>query len=326
MYAGILGYFASVDSSDQLAAKTGKQVVAYRLPSYGVFMATAQPHYWFGIVRNVSFPGVTMDVDRITIHTEAKDADNQKRIAYIRQIGSAASAFEHAVPEQLFADPSKPTTDPSQPQGVSAVKALAIAASQGQKIYTLNNKNQAYHASIVASLATDADSKAEISNALYAGKEVTVHQSDITAYGWKGIGYIILDPDSGAGAYKISGGANGGTLNFLDSNAGVIGLVAAMIGSIPVTSGLLPFLVPLLAFTIAAALFTVGLILFLDSLDGGPCDAGALAAYVALGIVALALGALFGSLALAAWVFWFFGFLADGAIRSTFNNVAICKQ
>jgi hypothetical protein len=27
------------------------------------------------------------------------------------------------------------------------------------------------------------------------------------------MGYIILDPDSGAGAYKISGGANGGTLH-----------------------------------------------------------------------------------------------------------------
>jgi len=224
LYAGILGYFASVDSSDQLAAKTGKQVVAYRMPSYGVFMTTAQPHYWFGIVRNVSFPGVTMDVDRITIHAEAKDADNQKRIAYIRQIGSAASAFEHAVPERLFADPSKSITDPSQPQGVSAVKALAIAASQGQKIYTLDNTNQAYHASIVAGLGTDADTKAEISNALAAGKEVTVHQADINANGWTGMGYIILDPDSGAGAYKISGGANGGTLNTDD--AAMVGLGA----------------------------------------------------------------------------------------------------
>jgi hypothetical protein len=210
LQAGILGYFASVDGNDQLAARAGNQVVAYRLPSYGAFMAAAQPHYWFGIVRNVSFPGVVMDVDRITIHTEAKDADNQKRIAYIRQIGSAASAFEHAVPERLFADPTKPLNDPSQPQGVSAVKALAIAASQRQKIYTLDNTNQAYHASIVASLATDADTKAEISNALYAGMEVTVHQADINANGWTGMGYMILDPDSGAGAYKISGGANGG--------------------------------------------------------------------------------------------------------------------
>ncbi|MFZ3173512.1 MAG: hypothetical protein WA146_01335, partial [Thiobacillus sp.] len=213
LYAGILGYFASVDGSDQLAARAGKQVVSYRLPSYGIFQAAAQPHYWFGIVRNVSFPGVVMDVDRITIHAEAKDADNQKRIAYIRQVGFAASAFEHAVPEQLFADPNKPVTDPTQPQGISAVKAMAIAAAQGQKIYTLNEKNQTYHQAIVASLNTDIDTKQEITNALNAGKEITVHQSDINAYGWTGMGYIILDPASGAGAYKISGGANGGELD-----------------------------------------------------------------------------------------------------------------
>ena len=28
-------------------------------------MAAAQPHYWFGIARNVSFPGVVMDVSAI---------------------------------------------------------------------------------------------------------------------------------------------------------------------------------------------------------------------------------------------------------------------
>jgi hypothetical protein len=210
LQAGILGYFASVDGSDQLTARAGKQAVTYRLPSYGVFMATAQPHYWFGIAKSVRFPGVTMDVDRVAYQTEAVDADQQKKIAFMRQVGSAGSAFEHAVPERLFADPTKPLNDPSQPQGISAVKALAIAAAQGQKIYTLNTKNTAYHSTIVASLGTDADTKAEISNALYAGKEVTVHQADINANGWTGMGYIILDPASGAGAYKISGGANGG--------------------------------------------------------------------------------------------------------------------
>jgi hypothetical protein len=108
----------------------------------------------------------------------------------MRQVGPAGSAFEHAVPERLFADPNKPLNDPSQPQGVSAVKALAIAASQGQKIYTLNANNQAYHTQIVAGLNIDAGAKAEISNALAAGKEVTVHQAEITVNGWTGSGYV----------------------------------------------------------------------------------------------------------------------------------------
>jgi hypothetical protein len=209
LYSGILGYFASVDGSDQLAARSNGHIVAYRLPSYGTFMSKVETHYWFGIPRSVSFPGVTMDVDRVYMHAEAKDGDPAKKLAYLRQVGSAGSAFEHAVPERLFADPNKPIDDPSQPQGISAVKAIAIAAANGQKVYTLNAQNQAYHAGIVAGLNTDADTKAEIANALNAGMEATVHQSDITAHGWTGSGYIILDPVTGAGAYKISGGANG---------------------------------------------------------------------------------------------------------------------
>jgi len=38
---------------------------------------------------------------------------------------------------------------------------------------------------------------------------VTTHQADITLNGWTGSGYVILDPETGAGAYKISGGSNG---------------------------------------------------------------------------------------------------------------------
>jgi hypothetical protein len=166
-----------------------------------------------------------MDVDRVFMHTEAKDADPAKKLAYLRQVGAAGSAFEHAVPERLFADPAKPLDDPTQPQGISAVKALAIAAGQGQRIYTLNQQNQAYHAGIVAGLGTDADTKAEIANALNAGMEVTVHQADITAHGWTGSGYIVLDPETGAGAYKISGGANGGLLILLQELASAINIV-----------------------------------------------------------------------------------------------------
>ena len=248
LYSGILGYFASVDGADRLAARSRGDIVNYRLPSFGAFFAGAQPRYWFGIVRSVAFPGVTMDVDLIMAHAEAKDEDPAKRLAYMKQIGSAASAFEHAVPEKLFVDsmkcnaPNATNPDPVKPecaQGVSAVKALAIAAAQGQKIYTLNQANQSYHASIVASLGTDADTKAEISNALAAGKEVTVHQADITVSGWTGIGYTLLDPQSGAGAYKISGGANGAWWGGAIQGAalGLVLVMASFLAAIAVSGG-----------------------------------------------------------------------------------------
>ncbi len=52
----------------------------------------------------------------------------------------------------------------------------------------------------------------EIRAALNAGKEVITHTDSISVPGWSGVGYIILDPVTGDGAYKISGGANGGWL------------------------------------------------------------------------------------------------------------------
>ncbi len=209
---GIVGYFAQVDANDKLSARTAGTVVSYRLPSYGRFFTVAQPYYWWGVVRKVSFPGLVMDVDYLFQQDEAKDMNHATRTNFMRQLGVAGSAAEHAVPELMFADSTKPLNDPSQPQGVSAVKALAIAAAQGQKIYTLNPGNQAIHTTVLSSLQISQDVKAEIANALAAGKEVTVHEKDITVNGWTGNGYIMLDPDTGAGAYKIAGGSNGGFL------------------------------------------------------------------------------------------------------------------
>jgi hypothetical protein len=52
----------------------------------------------------------------------------------------------------------------------------------------------------------------DIQNAINAGKEVTVSKTNITYAGWTGSGYIIIDPDTGDGAYMISGGLGGARL------------------------------------------------------------------------------------------------------------------
>ena len=205
LYSAILSYFASNQAAAQVAQRTAG-VVEYRKPSFGNFETTAQTTYWFGIPRNVSFPGLMMDVDRYASIVVAKD--NSQTVGYVKQSGMRLSAYEHLIPEKLFTDQSQPNA----PQGVSAVKALALASSQGQKIYTLNATNQISHATLLAQVTIDANARAEIQNALAAGKEVTVHQSPITQSGWTGSGYIITDPATGAGAYKISGGANGAAL------------------------------------------------------------------------------------------------------------------
>jgi len=49
------------------------------------------------------------------------------------------------------------------------------------------------------------------------GKEVITHTDPVTVPGWIGAGYIIQDPATGAGAYKINGGENGGFFHLGDA-------------------------------------------------------------------------------------------------------------
>ena len=93
-------------------------------------------------------------------------------------------------------------------------------------------------------LAISLDVKAEIQNAIAAGKEASVSQANVTVNGWTGVGYIIEDPATGAAAYKISGGANGG---YLLAQGGM-----ALFGLIQLVNGL-ALLGPILGLTLVGA-------------------------------------------------------------------------
>ena len=110
------------------------------------------------------------------------------------------SALEHSVPEQLFSTPDNPV------YGVSAVKAIQIAASQGIPIYTITRENAD---TVIPQLSLDAATIQEIRNAVNAGNEVTVSKGFINFHGWQGCGYIVFNPVTGTGAYMISGQESG---------------------------------------------------------------------------------------------------------------------
>ena len=165
------------------------------------------------------------------------------------------SAPEHAVPERFFNDPAQcnmqgtatPTPGlPDCPQGISAVKALGIAAAQGQRIYTITQKVYNDNPGIVntALSAHSYDTQNRVQQSLDAGYEVTIHESPIAESGWAGAGYTAIDPSTGAGAYTIEGGSNGGILLGL-----ALGLVA---GIAIIVAG------PILAAFVGAIGFAVG--------------------------------------------------------------------
>jgi hypothetical protein len=126
------------------------------------------------------------------------------------------------VPEQMF------STEEAPANGISAVKAIQLAAAEGQKIYTITQANLSI---ALQQLQLSSEIKADIRNAVSAGMEVTTHQKPVNFFGSPSVGYILLDPSTGAGAYRIGGGENGALLLF-------IGLVSLMmIGIIIMASG-----------------------------------------------------------------------------------------
>ena len=125
------------------------------------------------------------------------------------------------------------------PNAISTAKAISIANAQGQRIYHITRENidevlpninqecsvidnirNSIFAGSEVIIHLDPAVRSEISTALFNGMEVTVHETPVNVFGWTGTGYIIIDPETGSGAYKISGGANGGffdIIGFLDT-------------------------------------------------------------------------------------------------------------
>ena len=216
--ATLWGYFAALQSHGSIASA---QAQMYDRPalSYGLFHAQVKPRKLYGIVTTgIRFQGLNMDIGHLR-HTRwvknddpsapinnkpeltanGKSAAQNRWIAYNKLRGQYASAMEHAVPEQFWVDKTqcRYTDDQGQiqnpaqadcAQAVSAVKAIAIAQAQGQKIYTINQSNAA---TALPKLPVGGTVGQEIQSAVQAGKEVTVHEKPISAHGFTGYGYTI---------------------------------------------------------------------------------------------------------------------------------------
>ncbi|MFH1674270.1 MAG: transglutaminase domain-containing protein, partial [Pseudomonadota bacterium] len=223
LYTTALMYHAELDVTNFIAAKT-IGVGANTLPSEAIFSSQLKVDTFFGIPRSVSEGGLAMDADRLLNVVKALDGDNNKAIQFMLSSGMNSSALEHEVPEKLFSTPNDPA------EGISAVKALKIANDQGIPIYTIKQSNIA---TILPQLQIDPLAKMDIENAVNAGKLVTVSKTNITFNAWNGCGYIIIDPETGAGAYMISGGL-AGALVFL----GLLAFTLVIFGILLITATL----------------------------------------------------------------------------------------
>ncbi len=214
----MLSYMALNNLQDNIQSKSAG-MISYRAPSYGQFKTKITPLYWYGVPRNIELGGLTMDVDLMMNYQVEESNDYDKWLAFNQAQGARMSAMEHLVPEQMF------STEEIPANGISAVKALQIAGAEGQRIWTITSENVDI---AIPNLNLPDDIISEIRNSAAAGMEITAHELPVNFYGSSQVGYVIIDPSTGAGAYKIGGGENGGEISTGDSLDSILSWVQSV--------------------------------------------------------------------------------------------------
>jgi len=210
---GVQGYYAQYIAQSKVMGLKSR-ATHQPIPMAGTFGYEPYQSTMLGINRGIEVNGVYMNV-RTVQAIKDRNGSSGKAKQLMLQVGMLSSKLENAVPERMVSDSSSVT----KPKGFSTAKALGMALAQGQRIYTINQQNQAQALSM---LHLDSLAMSEIRDALAAGKEVTAHTDQLTVPGFRGSGYAITDPITGEGVYKISGGKNGGFLTGLLFGASVI--------------------------------------------------------------------------------------------------------
>jgi hypothetical protein len=202
--AGLLSYYAQYAIAGE---KLGKHYSAYHSIAAGIGSFGYEPSvkYVFGIPTRIYGGAAVMNMPIVNIVGADMTTQVAKK-AFTMELGMLSSALEFGVPYQLL------TSAGLTSSGVSASAALQKALSLGQRLYHITPENQA---AVLPLIHHDSGTMVEIEQALSAGKEVFTHSDPVSVTGWSGSGYVITDPDSGAGAYKISGGQNGGLAAYI---------------------------------------------------------------------------------------------------------------
>ena len=125
--AGTLGYFGEFIALSHAASISQK--ARHNLPlGYGTFGYEPKVQTLFGFPRAIQPGSIVVNV-RLGWVMRSLDGNPSKLPELGLQTGLLSSALESAIPEQMFGGQIEPT------QSISAVRALQLAAQQGQRIY-----------------------------------------------------------------------------------------------------------------------------------------------------------------------------------------------
>jgi len=219
LYITALSYFLELDKFTEMISKS-KNLVRNRQTSEAVVSMNLNVNYLFWSPYSVNPAGMAIDVDRDIYSPFSITGNKNDTKSYMISSGMLGSTLEHSILEQIYQVPS-----------VSALKIIQIANDRGVPIYIINSTNVN---DVLPKLQVSGEIKSGIINEVTKGKIVTIPEHNIQFNSWKGLGWIIIDPESGAGAYMISGSLAGGGWSGCVKDLGVW-----FFGSLPKNIGIL---------------------------------------------------------------------------------------
>lgn len=192
-------YFSQLDMYNSFVAGQN-EVIQTRDLSLGIVGFAANGVYSFGKVAELNEGGIFLDICHDVHSVVSLNNNDIDEKEYMLQTGIYASAMEHGVLEQF-----------TGVESVSTIKTLNYAVANNIPIHTITDKN---YKEEIGKLKVESSVLDDIKTAVNKGKIVIIAEETITINQWSGSGYMVLDPDTFACGYMISGGLSGGSMTF----------------------------------------------------------------------------------------------------------------
>jgi uncharacterized membrane protein len=193
-------------------------VTATPMPRAGIFshnmdvVTSCTGFFCTPIPQVASSGGLGTDIDHNIIavvddHEDGTPEANKNTVDYMIMTGVMGSYLEGNVYTQTFTVLDDNGNGSFADGAISTAHILGYANAQGMPVYTVDSTNVS---DVLPLLSQSGEVTSAISSAVGAGKVVIVPQAAMDLGWWQGTGYAVIEPDTGAGAYLISGGFAGG--------------------------------------------------------------------------------------------------------------------